>query len=212
MGSYPDAMETVPAPPPEGVLIRLAREAAGLRVADVARKAGVSIARWSQIENGRETRAGVVKPVRSKPGTLAHMANAVGVTPERLETEGERPDAARVLREIVREIVTPSAPHDPQPALGAEEITDPERWLWSEVLRLTKKLGRNPLGIEIFPPSEDYETEAVWVVCRETWDDPHGDLPDDAARIRLVARLMKRAGQIGKPDTQGNSEAGLCRP
>lgn len=31
------------------------------------------------------------------------MAHAVGLSPERLETEGQRPDAAHILREILRE-------------------------------------------------------------------------------------------------------------
>lgn len=94
-------MERPPAPP-EAALIRLARQAANIRMAQAAKEAGVSLARWSHIENGYETRQGATRQVQAKAGTLARMAHAVGITPERLETEGERPDAAEVLREILR--------------------------------------------------------------------------------------------------------------
>lgn len=90
-----------PQPPPEAVLIRLAREAAHTRTADAAREAGVSKARWSQIESGYESRQGTYEPVVARAVTLAHMAHAVGVTPGRLDEAG-RSDAAEILREIER--------------------------------------------------------------------------------------------------------------
>lgn len=102
-----------PIPPPEAVLIRLVREAAGLKLPAVARLAGISKARWSQIETGYETRGGGHRQVKGRAVTIAHMAYAVGLTPERLETEGERPDAAAVLREIL---------HHPQPTPPALEV------------------------------------------------------------------------------------------
>jgi len=96
-----DAVEMTP-PPPAATLVRLVREAAGLSVSTVADRAGISQSRWTQIENGYETRGGTRKPVKPKPGILAHMAAAVGnITPERLASEGQRPDAAQVLREIL---------------------------------------------------------------------------------------------------------------
>ena len=104
---------TKPSPPPEAVLIRLAREAARIRAPAAAKAAGISPARWSQVETGYETRLGNVKPVRAPAGTLAHMAHAVGVSPERLEETG-RPDAAVVLREIARREAE-SATHEPPP-------------------------------------------------------------------------------------------------
>jgi transcriptional regulator with XRE-family HTH domain len=91
-----------PPPPPEAALIHLVRDAAGLKIPGVAHLAGISPARWSQIENGYESRRGHVKPVTARAVTLAHMAAAVGLSPERLETEGGRPDAAAILREIHR--------------------------------------------------------------------------------------------------------------
>jgi transcriptional regulator with XRE-family HTH domain len=97
-----------PQPPPEAVLIRRVREAGGLKLPTVAKGAGISVARWSQIENGYETRQGERRPVQGSRGTVAHMAAELGISPGRLETEGQRPDAAAVLREIQR------SPHDGQ--------------------------------------------------------------------------------------------------
>jgi transcriptional regulator with XRE-family HTH domain len=102
-----------PTPPPEAVLIRLVREAAGLKLPAVARLAGISKARWSQIETGYETRAGSYRQVKGRAVTVAHMAHAIGLAPERLATEGNRPDAAAVLREIL---------HHPQPPPPLEVI------------------------------------------------------------------------------------------
>src|SRR5579875_390113 len=90
-----------PAPPPEAVMLRLAREASGTTVSEAAAAAGISAARWSQVELGYGNRRGPLKPVRARSGTLARMAHAVGVGPGRLE-EGDRPDAAEILREIRR--------------------------------------------------------------------------------------------------------------
>ena len=91
-----------PAPPPEAILIRLVREAAGLKLPAVAKAAGISVARWSQVADGYETRLGQRKPVTGSRATVAHMASAVGLSPERRPAEGKRPDAAAVLREIQR--------------------------------------------------------------------------------------------------------------
>src|SRR5580700_9701840 len=98
-------------PPPEAVLIRLVRQAAGITVDAAAARAGISKARWTQVETGREKRKDGYHPAVAPAGTLARMARAVpGVTPERLEEAG-RPDAAEVLREIIhlgQEQVRPS--------------------------------------------------------------------------------------------------------
>jgi hypothetical protein len=93
-------MERPPAPP-EAVLIRLAREAAGIPIATAAARAGVSVARWSQIETGSEIRHGQVSGVTGRAGTIARMASVIpGIDPERLAGRGQRADAAEILREI----------------------------------------------------------------------------------------------------------------
>lgn len=89
-----------PDSPPDAVLLRTVREAVGLSTAEVARKAGISPVRLTQIENGCEKRGGRIRPVRARPGTFAHVAHAIGITAGRLESEGVRPDAVGILREI----------------------------------------------------------------------------------------------------------------
>jgi transcriptional regulator with XRE-family HTH domain len=90
--------------PPEARLIRAAREAAGLTAAKAAAKTGgvVSPVYWRDVERGTGGRRGKRVPVRGSARVIAHMALAVTLTPDRMETEGERPDAAEVLREILR--------------------------------------------------------------------------------------------------------------
>jgi hypothetical protein len=90
-----------PAPPPEATLIRTARKAASLSIEAAAEQAGaLSFVRWSQIENGYESRGGQRRPITGTDTHIAHMAYVVHVSPERLEQAG-RPDAAVVLREII---------------------------------------------------------------------------------------------------------------
>jgi transcriptional regulator with XRE-family HTH domain len=144
-GEVRHAMERPPVRP-EGALIRLTREAAGLSIPDVVKASGVSKARWSQVETSRESRNGVVRQVTAKAATVAHMARAVGLSPERLETEGERPDAAEILREILRaERPSAASPGNPFAAI-ADPYDEPEgdrawdmfpnpedrtfRWIW----------------------------------------------------------------------------------
>jgi hypothetical protein len=63
--------------------------------------------RWREIEKGYKGASRL--PVIAPDLTLAHMAKAVGVAPERLE-EAERGTAAEILREILRQEVE-SEPH-----------------------------------------------------------------------------------------------------
>ncbi len=149
-------MERPPALP-EGILIRRAREAAGITVPEAAQAAGISKARWTQVETGYETRQGAARPVRAKPGTIARMAHAVGISPERMETEGTRPDAAEVLREIERQEPRPSAvPAGEPPVPGTVErvvrallpsLPPEHRDVITGITRLTDGEGR-PLSDE----------------------------------------------------------------
>jgi hypothetical protein len=90
-----------PDPPREAVLIRLAREAAGMTAPEAAKEAAISAARWSQIEDGYEIRRGRAYPVRGQDDEIAPMAAATGLAPHRLDQAG-RAGAADVLREILR--------------------------------------------------------------------------------------------------------------
>lgn len=99
-------------PPAEARLIRRNRQARGLSVPAAAAATGgmVSAPRWTQIEQGFMIRRGVRVPTRAGDGVLAHMADAVGVTPEQLQELG-RGEAAEILRAIQR----PRPPRGPQP-------------------------------------------------------------------------------------------------
>ncbi len=80
-------------------------------------------ARWRQIEAG--FRKDIGREVIAKPATLAHMASAVGVSPERLAEAG-RNDAAKILREIQRQRGDESASHP------YANLADPEeRTIWN---------------------------------------------------------------------------------
>lgn len=93
-----------PGPPPEAVLLRLARKAAGISVEEAAKAAGISKAWLSSIENGYDTRTeSGVRPVRAKDEVIARLAAFLNIGPHRLEIEGQRPDAAAVLREMQRQ-------------------------------------------------------------------------------------------------------------
>lgn len=111
-------MSTRDQAPPEGALIRLARKARGLSVnkavklvQEAAPDMRLGVSRWYHIESGTE---GKSNPVVAPPETIAHMANAVGLTPDRLAPH--RPDAAEILEEILRQKTPRSAP-PPDPEL-----------------------------------------------------------------------------------------------
>lgn len=135
-----------PTPPPEAVLIQRARKAAGLQVSQAAATARehapslrLSTAWWSTIELGYESKAGKMRPVSGQDLVIAHMARVVGLTPERLEAEGQRPDAADILREMLR--------HDD----AEPELPEVIRRLWGDIEHspeLVRRLWRAPLPAE----------------------------------------------------------------
>lgn len=90
-------------PTPEGALIRRVRNSAKprLTVTEAARRAGISAEMWGHIERGHRSGGQGAERVKvtAQAATLAHMADAVGVTPVGLEEAG-RPDAAVILREM----------------------------------------------------------------------------------------------------------------
>lgn len=116
-----------PTPPPEAPLIRLVRLGAELTADQAARRAGISKARWSQIENGYERRQGAWYAVRATDGLLARMARAIGLGADRLDQAG-RGDAAEILREMAaREGRTEEPPVDlaPQCEYEREALATP---------------------------------------------------------------------------------------
>lgn len=90
----------MPEPPPEAALVRRVRQAKRLSIPVVAKTAGISPARLSQIENGYETKkGGIYVPVTAPAATLAHIWAALEIAPERL-AEVSRNDALEILGEI----------------------------------------------------------------------------------------------------------------
>lgn len=115
------------APPPEARLIRVAREARGLTAAAAADATeGISATYWRDVERGTGFRRGKRVPVRASDRLIAHMARTVGLSPDRLETEGDRPEAAGILREILR---------SENPGAGAPSPADEPAWIaWTQSL------------------------------------------------------------------------------
>lgn len=121
-------MNSPPEPPPEAAIITVAREAAGLTIADAVRVAQrispqlrMSNSRWSQIENGYEVRAGgIIREVTAKPGTLAHMAYVTQADPEQLRATG-RPNAIAAIPVIAEIRRRQDAESSRQPPAGQRD-------------------------------------------------------------------------------------------
>lgn len=99
----PPPAADLPAPTPEGALIRRVRESLRprLSIPAAAQLAEVSEATWGNVERGYRTKKGGQEPVpvAGSSATIAHMAYALGIVPADLEKVG-RTDAAAVLREM----------------------------------------------------------------------------------------------------------------
>lgn len=115
-------------PPPEAVLIKRHRLALGLSQPKAAARTGgvVSTTRWAQIEQGYLIRQARRYPTRASDSVLAHMAAAVGVTPEQLEELGKR-EAAEVLR-----MIRGRRPQRQAEAGGAPDLEQIARWFADE--------------------------------------------------------------------------------
>jgi hypothetical protein len=73
-----------------------------MSIREASRHAKISYGRWRQITSGyQNVSPGVYAQVKAPAATVARMAQAVGVTPEQLEAEGDRPDAAAILRKTL---------------------------------------------------------------------------------------------------------------
>lgn len=114
---------------PEGDLIRRARERAApkLSIRAAAARIGISPEHWGNIERGHKS-AGEGKTPRPldevSAALIAKMARAVGLTPEQVENEGRRPDAAEALRELLSSPAAPDAEVIPFPSPPDDFIKD----------------------------------------------------------------------------------------
>ena len=101
-------MDQRPPQPPEGKLIADAADRLDLSIREAARLAGLSYGRWRQITSGyQNVSPGSYAAVRAPARTLAKMARVVGLTPQQMETEGQRPDAAEAMRQDAEARVPP---------------------------------------------------------------------------------------------------------
>lgn len=94
---------TTPEPPPEARLIGRLREemVPTISMREAARRAGFSVATWTQIEQGyRKVARSLVIPINGTPEKVARMALVVGATPEQLAGTG-RGDAAAILEKLI---------------------------------------------------------------------------------------------------------------
>lgn len=94
---------TTPEPPPEAQLIARLREDAvpPLSMREAARRAGFSVATWTQNEQGyRKVTSSVIVPIRATDEKLARMALVVGATPQQL-ADVDRREAARILGKLI---------------------------------------------------------------------------------------------------------------
>lgn len=118
-------MNRLPEPPAYGLLIEDAREKLGLSVREAARRAGISDAWWRYVVRGYQNLSGGgYGQMRGPADTVAAMARVVELSPERLESEGQRPDAAAKLRKILQDegLAIPEPRHTP----GDSEASDAE--------------------------------------------------------------------------------------
>lgn len=102
---------TTPQPPPEAQLITELREAIvpPLSMREAARRAGFSVATWTQAEQGyRKITAGLSIPIRATDEKLARMGLVVGATPAQLAERG-RDGAARMLEALIAAGPDPTA-------------------------------------------------------------------------------------------------------
>lgn len=175
-----------PAPPPQhGALIEIARKGARLSVQAAADQAGIAKATWIDSVRGFRKRGGEWEPVNPKAETIAGMADAVGVSPERLETEGGHPVAAAVLREMHRQGhgASPDPWEEARPQGWPNSEITPEfveaaarNWLppYRARVNALKAAGNpDPSGEEIFGPDDTGAIggyEAVRLTGRSVYD------------------------------------------
>jgi len=188
--------EDVPGPTPEGQLIRRVRDLSipKLTIRAAAERIGLSAEQWGYIERGyRPARAGEPpRPFSPPAATLAKMAHALRITPERLESEGQRPDAAEILREILhRDVEAADAAPAPAASLPAPPMDDAARTaadrpyadrIWERLRAWAAKGVTDPSGAQLFGPGTP---------DAQAWDGTAGRM-DDGDRVWHIADLQRR--------------------
>jgi hypothetical protein len=193
-------------PPPEGALIRKAREMAIPKISrtKAAQLAGIDPGTFGMAERGYRDAGGSRHKVHTPDSTYAKMAAAVGVTPQQMAAAGQNQHAAALLAELTSQ----PGPHAPGAVLpdstgtGPAPETAPDPGLAPYITLVREALGaairqHGPAaaGAQAFPDSPS---------AAAIWDNPR--IPP-AAKELLLARLLQAEGPLpGAADgTTGSS-------
>jgi hypothetical protein len=208
-------MEQRPDPTPEGRLIAAAAKRGNFSIRKAAERAGLSYGRWRQITSGvQNVSPGQYAAVRNVPAnTIARMATAVGLAPERVETEGRRPDAAQIMRS--GDVHLPAlAAVPPEPVMPPDENLPP-------ILR-----GIDPHEAEPFLKAVEKDLTDAAAGIRDPWKDAatdpmqqfelsvlRSDAHDaDGKKLLLVISRMRQAGIVPGQSRTRNTGLTASRP
>lgn len=199
-----------PDPPPEGVLIEAARQAAGMSAREAARRAGISEGWWRQVVRGYQTvPGGGYGPVRGPSATIARMAIAAGgITPEQMKDQGQRPDAAAAM-EMIRTVraaagsESEAAPIAGEARVAAQPYADAIEDRYDAAVVRTG--NPDPPGSEIFGAS-DLGPADPWAA--EAWERLRHRHPSVLRRIWIIASAT--VPEEGEPGREHGSAAGLA--
>lgn len=182
-------------PPPEAVLIRRARAAAHLTVeaaAEAVRSAGgkISASYWGDVERGQGGRRGARVSVQASPQILAHMARAVGLTPERLRAAGRAnaSEAAEILDEMTRGPVTAEPSALPLDDVDEGELRPYLQGVLDEIAAAIARHGPSPSGAQVFGNAQDIE---IW--DNSPW--PRGERARAIAVLRMLVDEALHPGE-----------------
>lgn len=186
LGTVADVTE--PNPPPEGIALEAARERLGISQREAARRAGISETRWRQITKGFHKTGGVLVPNRGPAETIARMAVAVEMEPDRL-IEADRDDAyafwIKQRNEARRRATTEQQPNPALADASHEEL----------LAELARRLGAEEVGHRgnTTPMNDQARRQRIFELVAIVGG--HHDA-DDEARAAAVAELKA----LGVPD------------
>jgi hypothetical protein len=186
-----------PPPPPYGALIEKARKGGRLSLREASGRAGVSKATWIDNTRGWRKRGDAWEPTSPKPETIASMAHAVRVDPERLASEGEHPGAAEILGEIIRQEPAPEPAPGPPPA-PPDEPSDVRLHLieaTDAALRTDADIIETAIRAGAFTPAHPVESA---ILRQEDWDPGHKarEVANFRARVAVEDARDRRRAQL----------------
>ena len=147
--------------------------------------------RWRQIVTGyQNVSPGSFATVHAPARTLAKMAAVVGITPEQMETEGQRPDAAEAMRQQVPGRITPP---ESRPVRAVPADDEPGLLPWLETVQADEDAAREKYGPD---PAAEQIFREPWEV--ELW-----------RSVNLPLRTKRRTiAQVRKATAEADAEHG----